>query len=57
MFITIALAIGAAATILAAINLPSIQKRQYTVVKPRLKPADRLLYNNRVNNTLSKTNK
>jgi hypothetical protein len=35
MFITIALTIGAAAMILLAINLPSIQKRQYTVVKPR----------------------
>ncbi|MGA2506910.1 MAG: hypothetical protein ABSF80_05480 [Chitinispirillaceae bacterium] len=57
MVITIALAIGAAATILAAINLPSIQKRQYTVVKPRLTPADRLLYKNRVNTTLSKTYK
>lgn len=36
MFFTIALTIGAAAMILLAINLPSIQKRQYTVVKPRL---------------------
>ena len=44
MFITIALTIGAAATILAAINLPSIQKRQYTVVKPRLmkRPGERI---------------
>lgn len=32
MLITIAVAV----LILAALNLPSIQKRQYTVVKPRL---------------------